>query len=53
MINSRNQLEEKMVLFWHGILCTADSKTQSYVTSQAELDMLRRKRHGQLPGPAD
>ena len=41
MINSRNQLEEKMVLFWHGILCTADSKTQSYVTSQAELDMLR------------
>ena len=41
MINSRNQLEEKMVLFWHSILCTADSKTQSYVTSHAELDMLR------------
>ncbi len=41
MINSKNQLEEKMVLFWHGILCTADSKTQSYVTSKAELDMLR------------
>ncbi len=46
MINSQNQLEEKMVLFWHGILCTADSKTQSYVTSQAELDMLRRKGMG-------
>ena len=46
MINSRNQLEEKMVLFWHGILCTADSKTQSYVTSQAELDMLRRNGMG-------
>ena len=46
MINSRNQLEEKMVLFWHGILCTADSKTQSYVTSQAELDMLRQKGMG-------
>ena len=28
MVNSANQLEEKMVLFWHGILCTADSKTQ-------------------------
>ncbi len=42
MINSRNQLEEKMVLFWHGILCTADSKTQSYVTSNAEIDLLRR-----------
>ena len=42
MINSHNQLEEKMMLFWHGILCTADSKTQSYVTSHAELDMLRR-----------
>ena len=25
MINSKNQLEEKMVLFWHGVLCTADS----------------------------
>ena len=46
MINSRNQLEEKMVLFWHGILCTADSKTQSYVTSQSELEMLRRNGMG-------
>jgi uncharacterized protein (DUF1800 family) len=42
MINSWNQLEEKMVLFWHGILCTADSKTQSYVTSYVELEMFRR-----------
>ena len=42
MINSANQLEEKMVLFWHGILCTADSKTQSYVASYAELEMLRK-----------
>jgi len=44
MINSARQLEEKLVLFWHGILCTADSKTQSYVTSHAELEMLRE--HG-------
>lgn len=41
MINSKSQLQEKMMLFWHGILCTADSKTQSYVTSHAELEMLR------------
>ncbi len=42
MINSDSQLEEKMILFWHGILCTADSKTQSQVTSHAEWEMLRR-----------
>ena len=41
MINSKNQLEEKMVLFWHGVLCTADSKVQSYVTLY-ELEMFRR-----------
>ncbi len=40
-INSRNQLEEKMCLFWHGILCTADSKTQSYPTSYDEIEMFR------------
>jgi uncharacterized protein (DUF1800 family) len=42
MINSKNQLEEKMVLFWHGVLCTADSKVQSYVTLYGELEMFRR-----------
>jgi uncharacterized protein (DUF1800 family) len=42
MINSKSQLEEKMVLFWHGILCTADSKLQSYATSYVELEMFRR-----------
>ena len=44
MINSRSQLEEKMVLFWHGILCTADGKLQSYPTAYNELEMFRR--HG-------
>ena len=48
MINSKSQLEEKMVLFWHGILCTADSKTQSYVTSHAELEMLRQHGMGSI-----
>lgn len=42
MINSKNQLEEKMVLFWHGILCTADSKLQSYITLHREIEMFRR-----------
>ena len=42
LINSKAQLEEKMVLFWHGVLCTADSKTQSYGTSYVELEMFRR-----------
>jgi uncharacterized protein (DUF1800 family) len=42
MVNSKSQLEEKMILFWHGILCTADSKTQSQVASHAEWEMLRR-----------
>ena len=42
MINSKAQLEEKMTLFWHGILCTADSKGQSQVTEYVQLDMLRR-----------
>ena len=42
MINSKAQLEEKMVLFWHGVLCTSDSKTQNYGTSYVELEMFRR-----------
>lgn len=31
-----------MILFWHSILCTADSKTQSYASSYVELEMFRR-----------
>ena len=46
MINSRAALAEKMTLFWHGILCTADSKTQSYITSFIELEMFRRSGMG-------
>ena len=42
MINSKAQLEEKMVLFWHSVLCTADSKLQSYGTGYVELEMFRR-----------
>ena len=42
MINSRCQLEEKMTLFWHGVLCSADSKTQSQVAANVQLEMFRR-----------
>ena len=42
LINSKAQLEEKMVLFWHCVLCTADSKLQSYGTGYVELEMFRR-----------
>ena len=48
MINSKRQLEEKMLLFWHGILCTADSKVQSYPTSYDELEMFRSHGMGSL-----
>ena len=48
MINSKRQLEEKMVLFWHSILCTADSKVQSYPTSYDELEMFRKFWDGEL-----
>ena len=52
MINSRAQLEEKMVLFWHSILCTSDSKLQSYPTHYSELEMFRPLRDGKFPGDA-
>ncbi|GIT01422.1 MAG: hypothetical protein CM1200mP27_00470 [Chloroflexota bacterium] len=42
MINSKRQLEEKMILFWHSVLCIADSKLQSYPTEHAQLEMFRR-----------
>ena len=42
MINSKAQLEEKMILFWHGILCSSDSKVQSYATSYMQLEMFRK-----------
>jgi uncharacterized protein (DUF1800 family) len=46
MVNSYNQLEEKMVLFWHGLLCTADAKGQSQVTENAQLDLFRESGMG-------
>ena len=42
MINSKRQLEEKVILFWHGILCISDSKLQNYPAEHVELEMFRR-----------
>ena len=48
MINSKCPLEEKMTLFWHGILCTADSKLQSQAAAYVQLDMFRRNGMGRF-----
>ena len=42
MINSRRPLEEKIALFWHGILCTGSSKVQHAKQQLIEFDMFRR-----------
>ena len=42
MINSKRPLEEKIALFWHGILCTGSSKIQHAKQQQIEFDMFRR-----------
>src|SRR6266581_7909363 len=42
MINSRRPLEEKIALFWHGILCTGSSKVQHAKQQLVEFDMFRR-----------
>lgn len=42
MINSKNQLEEKMVLFWHGVLCSTHSKLNNYATLYDQLELFRR-----------
>jgi uncharacterized protein (DUF1800 family) len=42
MINSQRPLEEKVTLFWHGILCTGSSKIQHAKQQLIEFDMFRR-----------
>ena len=44
MVNSKRQLQEKMSLFWHGILCTGYSKSENGPTMSDYLDMFRQ--HG-------
>ena len=41
MVNSNRPLQEKMTLFWHGILCTANSKLENQLTQKKYFEMLR------------
>ena len=41
MINTKRPLEEKMALFWHGVLCTGHAKCEYPRQQQMEFDMFR------------
>ena len=43
LINSQRPLEEKMVLFWHQIFATGQSKVDHYHELLAQVDMFREK----------
>jgi uncharacterized protein (DUF1800 family) len=43
MINTKRPLEEKMALFWHGVLCTGHAKCEYPRQQQLEFDMFRRQ----------
>ena len=49
MVNTRRPLQEKMALFWHGILCTGNSKCEHGRQIQIQLDMFRRQGIGSFP----
>ena len=42
MINTRRPLEEKIALFWHGILCTGEAKVENGTQMSLTIDMFRR-----------
>ena len=42
MINTKRPLEEKIALFWHGILCTGHAKCENPKQQEFEIDMFRR-----------
>ena len=42
MVNSKNQLEEKMVLFWHHVFATGNSKVDNYDQLLAQIAMFRQ-----------
>ena len=43
MINTQRPLQEKIGLFWHGILCTGHSKCEHPWQQEIELDIFRRQ----------
>ncbi len=48
MITGERPLQEKMALFWHGILCTGDTKVQHGRMTAAQVEMFRDKGMGKL-----
>jgi uncharacterized protein (DUF1800 family) len=42
MINTKRPLEEKIALFWHGLLCTGHAKCENPRQQEFEIDMFRR-----------
>jgi uncharacterized protein (DUF1800 family) len=42
MINTKRPLEEKIALFWHGILCTGHAKCENPRQQEFEINMVRR-----------
>ena len=50
MLNTPRPLEEKIALFWHGILCTGNSKCEHGRQIQLQLDMFRRLGMGSFSG---
>ena len=49
MLNTSRPLQEKIALFWHGILCTGNSKCEHGRQIQLQLDMFRRLGMGSFP----
>ena len=49
MINTKRPLQEKVALFWHGILCTGNSKCEHGRQIQVQLDMFRHHGMGSFP----
>ena len=46
MINTERPLQEKVALFWHGILCTGNSKCEHGRQVQLQLNMVREQGMG-------
>ena len=49
MINTLRPLQEKVALFWHGIMCTGNSKCEHGRQIQQQLDMFRELGMGSFP----
>ena len=49
MINTPKPLQEKVALFWHGILCAGNSKCEHGGQIQVQLDMFRSLGMGSFP----